>query len=392
MKNICLPQFDHLQLPPLSGEQWKYTKLSTLIPRDVLPGPALLEQERCWSGCPLELDPKSYKVVLLDGQLAMEHTTLPAGVEVSIKERTGSSNSKDYFEQLNSNTANSEVLLTIKSNQSITSPLYLIHQLSSLPQTLLQPRVTVEVGANSKLTIHELLYSLADEQGVGGHVNSVTKFLLEKNANVEHLLSQVADENFHGVVTVIARLRQDASLNTHFASLGSSMAVMRLDAELQDEGAQLGSFALYSLSQNQHHDFQTIIKHLKPHTSGQQLYKGVMKDQAHGIFSGKIEIAPGAHHSESSQYNHNMLLSEKARADSRPTLDVLNDDVKCGHGATVGQLSSDSLFYCQGRGINPERATAMLRQAFLLEVLAKLESQELKQDLLNLLSVYTDQE
>jgi Fe-S cluster assembly protein SufD len=382
VKQSHLPQFSKLKLPPINLEQWKYTNPLTIMPSEVTTNPPPSYDT---VPLPIAIDNKCYKVLLRNGKYDQDLSHLPPGVEISCRQTAPADSSQEYFEQLNQLTAPFEVEINIPSNLKIKTPLYLLNQLSISPSTLIQPRVKIVVGEGSKLAIHELHYT-ESQNNIAGYSNSLTKITAGNNSKVEHLLSQLTNSKFHSLTKVVAKLGANATLNSYLCSLGGEVAITQLDAKLSEEGAYLGSYALYNLGKEQHHDFQTTITHQKPHTSSQQLFKGVMDDHAHGIFTGKVNIAPGAYQSDSSQFNHNMLLSNHAKADSRPTLDVLNDDVKCGHGATVGQLSDDSLFYCLGRGISLQRATTMLRQAFLLEVVNKVESTELKRELATLLA------
>ena len=180
-------------------------------------------------------------------------------------------------------------------------------------------------------------------------------------AKSTHHLSQ-----FHGQV------RKNSSITTLLSHLGPQMARHNVYVELQDKNATANAYGLYELSQNQHCDCQTYIDHQSPYSYSEELYKGVLKDNSHGVFRGRIKIAQDAQKVEANQLNKNLILSKKARANSMPQLEIFADDVKCSHGSTTGQISEDEIFYLQSRGITAQKAYQLLVESFTKEILLKI--------------------
>jgi len=147
---------------------------------------------------------------------------------------------------------------------------------------------------------------------------------------------------------------------------------------LQAEGAEVTLDGLYMPRREQHLDNPTTIEHAAPHCTSRELYKGVVDGRGRGVFDGRIVVHPGALKTDASQTNKNLLLSESAQVDTRPRLEILADDVKCAHGAAVGQLDEDAVFYLRSRGVPRQAARGMLTYAFVSEMLGRLRVETLR--------------
>jgi Fe-S cluster assembly protein SufD len=157
---------------------------------------------------------------------------------------------------------------------------------------------------------------------------------------------------------------------------------------LRETGAEASAHGLFALDKNDHVDIFSTIIHHAPHTTSNQLFKGILNGDSHGVFTGKIIVKKDAQQSHSSQLNKNLLLSKKAHIDTRPQLMVHADDVKCSHGATIGQLSKDEEFYLETRGISKERAKQILCHGFATEVLYLIDNSSIKSFALKMLLLY----
>jgi Fe-S cluster assembly protein SufD len=156
-------------------------------------------------------------------------------------------------------------------------------------------------------------------------------------------------------------------------ALGSKIARNELHVRLQGEGAETNIDGLYLPCGDQHHDHPILIEHAAPRCTSRQLYKGIVDERAHGVFNGRIIVWPGAPGTDASQTNKNLLLSDRAEIDTRPRLEIFTDDVKCTHGAAVGALDEEALFYLRSRGIPRNAAKALLTYAFAGEMLDLIE-------------------
>jgi Fe-S cluster assembly protein SufD len=165
---------------------------------------------------------------------------------------------------------------------------------------------------------------------------------------------------------------RDATLDTLNVALGASVSRIDLNARLLGPGANSDMLGLYFGDGDQHFDFNTSQDHVSPNTASDLLYKGALDGSSHGIFRGIIRVHPGAQKTDAYQTNRNLLLSPHARADSLPNLEIEADDVKCSHGATVGELDAEAKFYLMSRGLNRTQAERLVVMGFLGEVLARL--------------------
>ena len=166
--------------------------------------------------------------------------------------------------------------------------------------------------------------------------------------------------------------QRDSTLDTLNVNLGASVARLDLNAQLLGPGANSDMLGLYFGDSKQHFDSSTNQDHVAPNATSDLLYKGALDDRARSVFRGIIKVHKGAQRTDAYQTNRNLLLSENARADSLPNLEIEADDVKCSHGATVGQLDAEALFYLQSRGLDRERAERIVVKGFLGEVISRL--------------------
>ena len=225
--------------------------------------------------------------------------------------------------------------------------------------------VEVKTGSNSKLCLVE---------EASGKSLSRIRFDLGAGARVEHLQMSSGAYFIHSEST--ATLAKDANYRSFILNLEGGFARRNTETRLTEPGAHAESYCLYLVNGTEHSDIFTKIEHLSPDTTSEQLAKGILDDNAKGIFTGKIHIHPDAQRVYSSQLNKNLLLSKKAQAHSQPQLEIFADDVKCSHGSTTGQLSDDELFYFESRGIPHEKARTLLSWAFAMEIVSKVKNRD----------------
>jgi len=174
---------------------------------------------------------------------------------------------------------------------------------------------------------------------------------------------------------------RDSDFFSTTVALGARLSRHDINAVLDGPGAQLLLNGLSILGGQQHVDHHTTIEHAQPHGESHELFNGIFDGQAHGVFTGRIIVRPGAQRTDSKQTNNNLLLSEDARADSQPQLEIYADDVKCTHGATIGPLDPNGVFYLQTRGIGAQEARQVLTYGFAADVVARLDDPDLRQRL-----------
>jgi Fe-S cluster assembly protein SufD len=237
------------------------------------------------------------------------------------------------------------------------------------------PRSVVLAGPGSRVAIVETYV------GVPGDVyctNAVTEVVLEEGAAVEHYKVQDEPETAFHLALLDVRQGRGSRFSSHSVALGSRVARHEVRVNLEAEAAEVRLDGLYMPRGDQHHDNPILIEHAAPHCTSRQLYKGVLDGHGQGVFNGRIIVRPGAFGTDASQTNKNLLLSDQAEADTRPRLEILADDVKCTHGAAVGRLDEDAVFYLRSRGVPHLAARGLLIYAFANEMVERLRLEPLR--------------
>jgi Fe-S cluster assembly protein SufD len=229
-------------------------------------------------------------------------------------------------------------------------------------------RNLIVVGRGSQVTIVETY------AGNGAYfTNVVTEVVALEGANVDHYKIECESLAATHIGTLQIHEERSAQVISRTVSLGGALVRNEINVALAGEGAGITLDGLFAINGTQHVDNHTVIDHLRPHCDSIELYKGILDDSARGIFDGRIIVRPDAQKTNSRQTNHNLLLSETAIVDSKPTLEIHNDDVKCNHGSTIGQLDEEALFYLRSRGIAAEDARSLLVYAFASEIVERMK-------------------
>jgi Fe-S cluster assembly protein SufD len=211
--------------------------------------------------------------------------------------------------------------------------------------------------------------------------NSVTEIVLGEGAQLDHYkLQQESRQAFHLATTQVV-LARDSRFTTHFVGLGGQLVRNEVRVLFTGENSEATVNGLYRASGQQHMDNHTVIDHAQPHCASHELYKGILDGKAKGVFNGKIFVRQDAQKTDAKQTNQTLLLSDDATINTKPQLEIFADDVKCTHGATVGQLDAEALFYLRSRGIGLEQARALLTYAFGNDILGRIQVEALRRRL-----------
>ena len=232
------------------------------------------------------------------------------------------------------------------------------------------PRNIIFLGIQAEAEIVESYIGLDDSQYF---MNTVTEVSLQSAARLEHYKVQQESLNSYHIGYLHARQQRDSYLESHSISLGGAIVRNDIHSELQAPGAEIVMNGLYMPTGKQHIDNHTRVDHMHPHTLSTENYRGVMNDRSRAVFNGKVIVHKNAQRIEAYQNNANLLLSDDAEIDTKPELEIYADDVKCSHGATVGQLDKDMLFYLRSRAIEEETARSLLTFAFVEEVISEIK-------------------
>lgn len=238
------------------------------------------------------------------------------------------------------------------------------------------PHVVVIAEAGSKATIVE---SYASQ--VKSFTNTAIQIVVEDNANLTHYRVQKESTDAFHIGTTEVTLGSGSRYDSTNINIGGALSRHDIDVKFAAEGGEAFVDGLYMLGGSQHHDTHSIIDHTVPNCISHQTYKGVLNDKSRGVFNGKVFVRENAHGTDAQQSNKNLLLSETARVDTKPQLEIFNDDVKCSHGATVGQLEEEELFYLLTRGLHENLARNLLTYGFAEEIINKIGIEAIKAEL-----------
>jgi len=303
--------------------------------------------------------------------------------ENEIIEKNGRSSLQFHFRNLlllNKSFLNSGFHLKIEDNKNISIPIQIIYTKGS--EHIFRKNI-IEIGKFSKATVIETYISENDNDLF---FNIDTQVNVSESANLKHYKLELSNSHDRIFNNVNININKDALYNNFYFTNGGNKIKNNIVTNLADEGAQTELNGLYLLKNQNYVDNSTIINHIKPNTKSEQLYKGLLNDKSMAVFDGLVEIFKNAKLSDSSQLNQNMLLSETATINSMPQLVIGNDDVKCSHGSTSGQMDKNQLFYLQSRGMSKKEASKLLSRAFINEILLKIEDYETKTFLTNFIN------
>ena len=240
------------------------------------------------------------------------------------------------------------------------------------------PRNLIFMGENSKATIIENYIGIDD---TNYFTNAVTETSLSQGASLEHYKIQQESSNAFHIGNLNTSQDKDSRFESHSISIGGALVRNDINAQLNEEGAEITMNGLYMTDKAQHIDNHTRVDHFKPYTQSNQNYRGVLNGKSRGVFNGKVVVHPQAQKIEAYQNNANLLLSDDAEIDTKPELEIYADDVKCNHGATIGQLDNDMLFYLRSRAVDEQTARSLLTYAFADEIINNISFQSIKNKL-----------
>lgn len=263
-------------------------------------------------------------------------------------------------------------------------PLHLVFVSTAADEpTASHPRNLILAGANSQSRIVETYVGWSPEVYL---TNSVTEIVLEDGAVLDHSRVQLESEKAFHVATVAAHQSRSSNWISRSVSLGAGLARIDIGTVLDAEGAECRLDGLYLARGRQHVDHHTAIDHARPYCTSREFYKGILDGRSKAVFNGKIVVRPDAQKTDARQANRNLILSDDTSVNSKPELQIFANDVKCAHGATVGQIERDALFYLRSRGIPADAARALLTYAFATEILDEVGFEPLRAHLARLVA------
>jgi Fe-S cluster assembly protein SufD len=283
------------------------------------------------------------------------------------------------FAALNTAHFSDGACITIRAGTQSAVPLRLMYVADGgSAGGVIHPRNLIVAGANSRLSVIESYVGTADVEYM---TNAVTEISVGRGATVSHYRLQSEGLKAFHVGTVQAVQARDSQYQSFSFAVGARLSRANIYTALDGEGCGATLNGLYMVDGTQHVDHQTRVVHSQPNCYSRELYKGILDGSSHAVFNGKVYVHPTAQKTDGKQSNNNLLLSESARVDTKPQLEIFADDVKCTHGATVGRIDEVALFYMKSRGIDARSARHLLTYAFAAEVLEEIELEELRREL-----------
>lgn len=378
--------------PKRSQENWKYTDISALEKKPLTI--AAIDQTHLASELVANLThlsiEKTYHLIFIDGcyipQLsniaALPQETLLIPLSQALLEQTDkiqtcfkAAESAAPLQHLNTALLTDGVFLYVPKNTKLMQPVRMLFLTTAKKSdVLVSPRNIIIAESNSECVLLEEHVGIDETHYVK---NTFTQIFAAENAKLDYY--KIQDEGsaaFHLSNTQVYQ-QTNSSVHSLSVSLGSRLARDDLDVTLDGKNAECLLNGLYLLSDQQHVDHHTRIDHKASHCNSIEHYKGILSDQSKGVFNGKVVVHPNAQKTSAQQNNQNLLLSKTAEINSKPELEIYADDVKCNHGATVGQISAESLFYLRARGIEKQKAMALLTLGFASEIVNRVKPTEL---------------
>ncbi|HEY1771748.1 MAG TPA: Fe-S cluster assembly protein SufD [Gammaproteobacteria bacterium] len=358
--------------PTTRDEAWKYTSAASLEKRGFRPDTSAAMLDAGALGKLLIPGLDCPQAVFVNGRFAPALSKLPHGVRVvaagAADERvrallkTHKGWEDDVFLNLNTALFQDALIVELAPDTKLDEPFALLHM--SLPGN--EPashhlRCVLDLGSHAQATFIERYLGL---EGAKHFTNSAVQIHLGAGAQLTHVRLQDESPQGYHVGRVLVQQAADSRYLSHNIQTGAAWARLDLATDLDAPGASAELDGLYAVNGRQHIDNHTHINHLAHHTTSRELYRGVLDGHGRAVFNGKVLVAKHAAKTDSSQANHNLLLSAGAEIDTKPELEIYADDVKCAHGATIGQLDEQQLFYLRSRGLDADTARALLVGAF----------------------------
>jgi Fe-S cluster assembly protein SufD len=283
---------------------------------------------------------------------------------------------EEAFVSLNTAFFQDGIFLYVPDGRHLEKPVQIIHLLLSDKNQMVHHRNLFAVGKNASAQVIICDHTLSPHLFL---TNSVTESFTGENGDMDILRLQNEHNNSCQVTNTWINQERHSRCQHGTITLHGGMVRNNLHVKMKGEGAETNALGLFLIDKSQHVDSFTVIEHLSPQCTSNQHYKGVLDDASTGAFNGKIHVYPGAQKTEAYQANNNILLTDTARMNTKPQLEIYADDVKCSHGATVGQLNEDALFYLQSRGIPRDESRLMLMEAFAHDVISRVKQPSLQE-------------
>jgi Fe-S cluster assembly protein SufD len=405
LRQTAISEFTQNGYPTTKDEEWKYTdvrpisKINFAFSEECNISTAELDQYKI-----AHLD--VYRIVFVNGNLQPQLSDWDesnsqftiARLQDYVKENNQSATEfiaqytpkdMDSFTALNTAFINDGIVILAPKNTVVDKPVHVLHINEGNTNTISAPRNLFKVEQGAQIEIIETYTGKGSKEYF---TNVVTEIGVEANAKLEHYKIQTESQQAYHIGSVYIQQQRDSQYIAHNFTFGGKLVRNNYNAKLDGENINCVLNGLYLGSDKQHIDNHTAIDHAKPHCESDELYKGILNDHSNGVFNGKIFVRQDAQKTNAIQSNNTILLSDNANIDTKPQLEIFADDVRCTHGATVGQLDEEAYFYLRSRGIDKDQARQLLIFAFASDVIDRVALEPVRAQLAQLLAekLHTD--
>ncbi|MGB0580969.1 MAG: Fe-S cluster assembly protein SufD [Limisphaerales bacterium] len=394
LRRSGITHFTELGFPTLKQEEWVFTNVKPIQDLSFIPATKPTSAN-------IDLGRFQFKglegirLVFVEGHLSHAHSAIPEipdGIVVSnfaaALEHHGdlveqhlaryAKTDESGFSALNTAFVQDGAFIYLPKGKVLEQPVHLIFLSTDGDTNTANLRNLIIAEPNSQAKVIESYYSTGDQ---AVFANVLTEVCIDENASVEHTkFQEMNHESFH-VATIQAQLARSSRFTSHSISTGARIARNNINLVMNGEGIECTLNGLYLVGGKQLVDHHTLADHAMPHCDSHEFYHGILGDQSRGIFNGKIFVREDAQKTDAKQSSRAILLSDQATVNAKPQLEIYADDVKCTHGATVGQLNEEAIFYCRSRGIDETSARRMLTHAFAGEVIDRVSIEPVREHL-----------
>ena len=380
--------------PTRKDEEWKYTPLGVMLeasPDRAVTGTLDIQFVENLK----QAMPAAHTIVFMDGNFSQEYSDKLADLETSgvrisplsklegaalqLAEKTileAALTDDNIFQHITLGLSQNGLFIEVDKKVECPIPLHIIHISSANGATAFTNPINItRLAENSHLKIVEQFASLGDAAVITIPASYVQ---IEAGAGLDYYRIGIENGSTNHVCNTAVKVSASATFKSHQYLLGSNLSRSNLEVSFTGPGAEAVLRGVYLGDDKQHLDVRTYLDHAHPHCNSDQHFRGILNGQSRGVFNGLVLVRKHAQKTDAQQSNKNLLLSRDARVDTKPQLEIFADDVKCAHGATVGELDTDALFYLQSRGIGKKEAVLMLTRAFAAEVTQEIDIESLQ--------------
>jgi Fe-S cluster assembly protein SufD len=395
--------FSKMGIPTVRHEEWKYTRIGSVFNKEFTFAPGRITTSFSATDlAPIRLPgfEEANEIVFVNGVYSEELSRIisPSLMVMPLEDASknefreivashlghSSSYIKDGIHALNTAFVKEGIFIHVKRAKLVEHPVYIYHISDARSSNILsQPRSLIHVAEAAQVQFVSIYTTLGNGESF---TNQVMEAVVEKDAIVEYY--NIQNDAAHTNLVSTTHFRQTGKSNIHAVTISLNGGIVRNNLNMVMEAAhsETGLYGLYFIKGNTHVDNHTVVDNVQPNCLSNEMYKGVINEQATAVFNGKIFVRQAAQKTNAFQSNKNILLSDAASVNTKPQLEIFADDVKCSHGCTIGQLDEEGLFYLQSRGISKTMARALLVHAFAMDILAHIRPAEIRKYVDQLLS------